>query len=299
MNKYIVTSKTTREKQGRPELCWMDIGVRKLQIAAEEQATYDFLCLIDERLYEYTVPADALLRVFNEKNVKINERGKKYTFFFEYATGTLFRSIARKSKDEVCRLAAGTVEGTPDSPRRAVEQKKKLVREELKAQDVLEDVLEIMGCSYLPQLIARTSLWATREEYEACLAKGSTAKEPKIRRKKPGEARGYQNGVHLYLDSNNDPNSQMKSSLKKRGLIPKGYETCHIWEGSCYDPRYHTCYANLVLLPRAVASLSDHSESIRAILKYRAFKLFGFKPEGEDDPECPKNYPAESEWCKL
>lgn len=297
MNKYIVTSKTTREKQGHPELCWMDIGVRKLQNAAEEQATYEFLCLVDEKLYEYTIPADTLLRVLNEKNVIINVRGEKYTFFFEYATGTLFRTIARKSEDEVCRLTVGKVEGASASPRRVVEQKKKLVRDEIKAQDVLEGALAIMGCSHLPLLIARTSLWATKKEYDECLAKGSTAKDPHIRRKKPGEKRGEQNGKRM--DDNSYPNSQMKSSMKKRGIIPTGYETCHIWEGTCYDSRYHTCYANLVLLPRAIASLSDHSESIRAILKYRAFKLFGFKPEGEDDPVCPENYPAESEWCQL
>ena len=112
MNKYIVTRKTTREKQGHPELCWMDIAVRKLRNAAQEQATYGFLCLIDEKLYEYTVPANDLLRVFNEKNVNINVRGDKYTFFFEYATGTVFRTIARKSKDEVCRLTAGKVDAS-------------------------------------------------------------------------------------------------------------------------------------------------------------------------------------------
>ena len=105
--------------------------------------------------------------------------------------------------------------------------------------------------------------------------------------------RGKQNGERM--DDNSYPNKQMKTSMKKRGIIPSGYETCHIWEGTCYDPRYHTCYANLVLLPRAIASLSDHSENIRAILKYRAFELFGFKPEGADDPVRPENYPAESE----
>ena len=88
----------------------MDIRGCNLQNAAEEQANYDFLCLIDEQLYEYSAPAGELLRIFDEKNVNINVRGEKYTFYIEYATGTLYRTISRKPGDEICRLTAGAVE---------------------------------------------------------------------------------------------------------------------------------------------------------------------------------------------
>ena len=295
MKKYTVTSKTTRAAQGHPELCWMDIRVCNLKHAAGEQANYDFLCLIDEKLYEYSAPAGELLRIFDEKNVNINVRGEKYTFYIEYATGTLYRTISRKPGDEICRLTADAVEELSGPLPCSVERKKKMVREERNGDEEVERALEKLQCSHLPLLIARTSLWATKQEYEACLAKGSPAEKPHIRRKKPGEMRGKQEDGSR-LDDNNYPNSQMKASLKARGIIPVDYETCHIWEGTCYDPRYHTCYANLVLLPRAIASLSDHSDNIKAILRYRAFEVFGFKPEGMADPVRPSNYPAESEW---
>lgn len=112
-HKYIVTSTTTREKEGHPELCWMDIGAEKLWRAAEEQGRYVFLCFIDGELYEYTSPAAELLQTFIEKDVYINVKGEKFTFIIEYATGTLYRSKSGKVKDMICRLevAQGTAEG--------------------------------------------------------------------------------------------------------------------------------------------------------------------------------------------
>ncbi|HWQ55093.1 MAG TPA: hypothetical protein VN442_15505 [Bryobacteraceae bacterium] len=47
----------------------------------------------------------------------------------------------------------------------------------------------------------------------------------------------------------------------------KGFQNCavcHIWPNSCYDERYHTCVANLVLLPSALASLTDFDPQVRA-----------------------------------
>ena len=174
----------------------------------------------------------------------------------------------------------------------------------------MKDVVSELKCNhFLPLLIARTALWAKKEDHLRCKSKDGRdiyAASPHVRRKRVGEKRGEytdvegnevyrEKGKKYYLDDNSYPNAQMKAALKRQGIIPKGYETCHIWEETCYDPRYHTCFANLVLLPRAIASLSDHDDNIRDILKYRAYKLFDFWPDEYNPPpvEEPKNYPSE------
>ena len=136
--------------------------------------------------------------------------------------------------------------------------------------------------------------------YQCRRQDGCCAKHPHIRRKKPGESLGWQEGQYLYLDSNNYPNSQMKAAMKVwYGIVPKGYETCHVWENTCYNTNYHTVYANLVLLPRAIASLSDHSPSIQKILQFRAYEIFGWKPDEESIPERPNGYPANWKTLQL
>jgi hypothetical protein len=85
--------------------------------------------------------------------------------------------------------------------------------------------------------------------------------------------------------------------LEKYGIhnadikIFKGFEACHIWENTCYDERYHTSVANLVLIPREIAGLTDHCDAVKELLKYESFKRFGFKPDSENNtPNKPKNY---------
>ena len=92
--------------------------------------------------------------------------------------------------------------------------------------------------------------------------------------------------VEVTLDSNNKPNYMMKSMLRQRyGLETEEYHTCHIWPGSCYDIYCHTNYANLVLIPSAIASLSDFDEKIMEALQSRAYKLFKWFPHSENKPK--------------
>ena len=72
--------------------------------------------------------------------------------------------------------------------------------------------------------------------------------------------------------------------------IFKGFEACHIWEKTCYDERYHTSVANLVLIPREIAGLTDHCDAVKELLKYESFNRFGFIPDNENTPNEPKNY---------
>lgn len=79
-----------------------------------------------------------------------------------------------------------------------------------------------------------------------------------------------------------------KKSVKIKDF--NGFGVCHIWDGTCYDEKYHTSVANLVLIPRSIAGLSDHCEEVKDILKYESWRRFGFKPDGEPTPVKPKLY---------
>lgn len=68
------------------------------------------------------------------------------------------------------------------------------------------------------------------------------------------------------------------------------YMACHIWDLTCYDYRYHTSVFNIVLLPKAIAGLSDHYQEVKELLQYEAAMRFGVYPVTCSKPECPKNY---------
>ena len=80
-----------------------------------------------------------------------------------------------------------------------------------------------------------------------------------------------------------------ETSLLTRALT---INSCTIWNrGLPGDRRYYASIANLILLPRALAKLTDHNDEVKKMLRYEVFKRFGFKPEEQtDDPEKPKNY---------
>ena len=104
----------------------------------------------------------------------------------------------------------------------------------------------------------------------------------------------------IILDDNTFANTAIKMAilkgLEKYGVhgnekqIIRGFEACHIWPKTCYDARYHTSVANIVLLPREIAGLTDHCQAVEDLLKYEAWKRFGFKPDAADIPVKPKNY---------
>lgn len=77
----------------------------------------------------------------------------------------------------------------------------------------------------------------------------------------------------------------------------QGFHVCHVWPGTCYDPRYHTSLANLVLLPAALAGLSDHDAGIAQLLQFRAFDLFNWHPAEWAAPTRPANYPGPQGWA--
>ena len=145
----------------------------------------------------------------------------------------------------------------------------------------------------LSTLIAETGLWANPEVHKKLLtAGGSGAFFPDRRRCRTGqgEQRGQRVGA-VTLDDNKCANVTIKRALGVSQTKLVGFETCHIWPGTCYDERYHTAIANLVLLPRALASLTDHDDEVRAVLQFRSYDLYGWHPAEISKPSRPENYP--------
>lgn len=144
----------------------------------------------------------------------------------------------------------------------------------------------------LDALIAETAIWANPKVHSRQIAKTSTAALfPTIRRARPGqgEKRGLKDGIRL--DDNNYANVAIKRALGQHRTKIIGFETCHVWPKTCYDCRYHTAIPNLVLIPRALAGLTDHDRSVQAALQYRSYELYGWHPEEVPVPERPAGYP--------
>src|SRR5437764_495509 len=112
---------------------------------------------------------------------------------------------------------------------------------------------------HLSLLVAETAIWASPEVHRILISENGTGSFfPNFRRFKAGrgEKRGTViEGVHL--DANTYANNAIKRATGV-GRSAKGFEACHIWPNLCYDERYHTAIANLVLISRALAGLSDH-----------------------------------------
>jgi hypothetical protein len=141
-------------------------------------------------------------------------------------------------------------------------------------------------------LVAETTIWANPEVHRRLVAENGTGSFfPYTRRFKKGQ--GEERGAVIdgvRLDDNTYANHAMKQAIGV-GRNAIGFETCHIWPNSCYDESYHTVIANLVLMPRALASLSDHSKEVGQVLQYRALELYGWYPKEQEQPERPRYYP--------
>ena len=163
------------------------------------------------------------------------------------------------------------------------------------------------------QLVAQTAVFCFKEIFDKVKDGKEGSKENKkqggnefgawyhytVQRTKNGK-KGEYNNEGIRLDDNTYANKAIKTAvlkgLKRYGIYAgskqlfRDYEACHIWPETCYDARYHTSVGNILLLPRAIAGLTDHCQAVKELLKYEAWKRFGFKPAKENVPAKPKNY---------
>jgi len=146
---------------------------------------------------------------------------------------------------------------------------------------------------HLSVIIAEVGLWASPEVHHRLVQENGTgAWFPAVRRHRPGKGEKRGDVVDgVTLDDNTWANKALKLALGFPPRSFKGWQVCHVWPGTAYDVRYHTAIANLVLIPRAIASLTDYDPEIVLALKHRSWKLYGWLPEGEQPPPQPTTWP--------
>ncbi len=105
----------------------------------------------------------------------------------------------------------------------------------------------------------------------------------------------------VILDNNTMANLAIKNAIKK-SLPIKGkfsdYMACHIWDKTCYIARYHTSVFNLVLVPTAIAGLTDYNQAVKEMLQYESARRFGVYPKEvcPDPPTKPTFYDKITIW---
>ena len=151
----------------------------------------------------------------------------------------------------------------------------------------------------LVALAARTAIWVHPEVVRTLAARRPDAEWfPATRRAfaTRGEARrGVVDGVKL--DDNTAANLAIKQAVFEGAAAAcRNYACCHVWPESCRDPRCHTSLANLTLVPRALAGLTDHDAAVGAALRRRSYDLYGWTPPGLPPPPVPAVYPPPAGW---
>lgn len=81
------------------------------------------------------------------------------------------------------------------------------------------------------------------------------------------------------------PNATFHSNFWKRF---QDYEACHVWDYPG-EREYYASICNLVLVPRALAQLTDHNEAVKKLLRFEVYKRFKFYV-GNSKPKMPKKY---------
>lgn len=151
---------------------------------------------------------------------------------------------------------------------------------------VLDEALKNLDINLI-DIIANVAIWASPEVVKSI----SQPIYPDRKRGKGKFKKGeIVNGI--ILDDNSYANSAAKRFINGK-IKFVNFQVCHVWPYTAYDERYYTHLANLVLIPRSIASLTDHSEMVIEVLKYRSFELFGWWPDSEKRPIRPTYYPVE------
>jgi hypothetical protein len=164
------------------------------------------------------------------------------------------------------------------------------------AQVILQEAASSLNIS-LTDLVAAAALWVHPHIHRRLVKEtGSATWFPNTRRTSPTNERRGQLIGGILLDDNTFANNAIKLAIAGSRDEFVGFETCHIWENSCYDEHCHTALANLVLLPRSLASLSDHCKEVSAVLKYRSWELYQWHPPTDSPPLQPESYPKEHIW---
>ncbi|MES2641063.1 MAG: hypothetical protein V4850_16350 [Myxococcota bacterium] len=147
----------------------------------------------------------------------------------------------------------------------------------------------------LPALVALTARWAPLAAHASRVSPQNPtgAVYPGVRRARLGSGEklgAAEDGTRL--DRNNYAGAAIRAAVRASPGDLEGYQACHVWPNTCYDARYHTVLANLVLVPAPLVSLTDHHPDVMAALQYRAWAAFGWRPAEAAEPLQPARYPT-------
>lgn len=145
------------------------------------------------------------------------------------------------------------------------------------------------------KLVVETSLWVSKDIFDF-ITENSKLRTPGVFypyavRKQGAELEGKKprwketkNG-RLFIDSNHKPQNALSYCLTGKSFQAafkdKNYACCHIYGNKyIHEWKYFTCIGNLIFLPSALQSLTDHDEDVMNCLSQIAYLRFGWKPEG-------------------
>lgn len=135
-------------------------------------------------------------------------------------------------------------------------------------------------------VIARTAVFCPKTVFETVKGNEDTAYIKNkdgvlfIRRTSDEPKKGWPNGEYI-----SDDNTYINQTFKK--LCGGGrrkytnFITCHIYGGLSRNPRVFSAVANIVLLPKALAGLSDNCDEVINLLQHRAYELYRWYPKDE------------------
>lgn len=254
MKPYIV--ETCTASTYNPKRCWVNIGVKKLKKAAEENRDYEFLCRIAGEEYRYQVSARWLKEMLEVKNVAIIPTNTpRYSFYIEYKSGALYSKLAEGDHDSILERVSG------------VEKAKRLTRESGEAdaaepQHILETLgikkieykkltnkeKEMYNYSRLAAVLAKYGLechWVINDAYGADIvayraprkADGSHIMTLKIQLKSRFTCSKKYNQEDLYIafpDGDDWYLIPQKSIYDDKELIPEKWRTSTSWKSGNY-----------------------------------------------------------------
>ena len=154
----------------------------------------------------------------------------------------------------------------------------------LDLEELLKHDLSRKKLESILDLVAQASWWVNPIVYQSI-----QVVYPKTRRKRGKEKRGQIiDGIRLW---NNEPAQKaIWLALDKKKEQIYNSHVCHIYKNSVPDPTHFTNLANMIILPKCLASLSEW-EPITKILKYHSYKTYGYTGPENNIPSVPPYYP--------
>lgn len=154
-------------------------------------------------------------------------------------------------------------------------------------------VLEPLGDD--EQILVRIAAARTYLPHPKTVAQFPGAVFPTIRnprqREQPVEFEGRITGMY---DDNTTPRWALlwAHGIPGKSKQPtKGWTISHVWDRS-KDISAYTHLANLALLPEYLGSLSDKQGPLTHHLRFHAWHVYGWRPEGSEIPVEPSSYGA-------